>query len=367
MTPAPGDPAPAPGLIPRDSLLPNLEFPFRDLNSRVTPTECFYVRNHFPTPALTAGGWSLTVGGAVLHPLRLGLEELRSLPSRTVTATMECAGNGRTFLSPRPRGVPWELGAVGTARWTGVPLSAVLERAGLPEVVAAWEVVLEGADRGVMTEPVPSPGEISYARSVPLAKALDDVLLAHEMNGEALTPDHGFPVRAVVPGWYGMASVKWLTAVRVVPGPFLGYFQTVDYAYWEEKDGLPPQLRPIGPLQLKAAIARPAPREVVPCGVTYEVTGAAWSGEADVARVEVSMDGGCTWADAEFLDPPMPHVWRRWRFRWQTPEGPGSRTLLARATDTRGRTQPTCHDPARGSYMITHPLPIEVDVRESSP
>ncbi|WP_019586250.1 sulfite oxidase [Deinococcus apachensis] len=367
MIPSPEEPGRASGLIPRDSSLPNLEFPFRDLNSRVTTTASFYVRNHFPTPPLTAEDWSLTVGGAVLHPLRLGLEELQSLPALTLTATMECAGNGRTFLSPRPRGVPWELGAVGTACWTGVPLSAVLERAGLPEVAATWEVVLEGADRGVMTEPVASPGEISYARSVPLAKALDDVLLAYEMNGEVLTPDHGFPVRAVVPGWYGMASVKWLTAVQVVPEPFQGYFQTVDYAYWETRDGLPPQLRPIGPLQLKAAIARPAPREVVPCGVPYEVTGAAWAGEAEVARVEVSVDGGCTWADAEFIDPPKPHVWRRWRFLWQVPGGPVRPTLLARATDTHGRVQPTCHDPARGSYMITHPLPIEVDVQESSP
>lgn len=364
MSQSPRAPGPASGLIVREQSPPNLEFPFRDLCSRVTPTGSFYVRSHFPTPCLTAGNWSLTVGGAVTRSLRLGLTELRSMPARTLTATMECAGNGRVFLSPRRRGVAWELGAVGTAEWRGVPLSAVLERAGLLDT--ALEVVLEGADRGVLTDPVPTPCEISYARSVPLGKALDDVLLAYEMNGEALTPNHGFPVRAVVPGWYGMASVKWLMSVQVTAQPFQGYFQTVDYAYWETRDGLPPQLTPIGPLQVKAAIARPAPHEEVPCGVTYEVIGAAW-GEADVARVEVSVDGGQTWADAEFIDPPTPQVWRRWRLPWQTPDSVGHCTLVARATDSQGRTQPGTHDPGRGGYMVTYPLPIEVNVQERSP
>lgn len=355
-------PGPTSGLITREQSPPNLEFPFRDLGSRVTPTCSFYVRSHFPTPPLTAEDYRLTVGGTVAQPLQLDLSELRALPTRTLTATMECAGNGRVFLSPKRRGVAWELGAVGTAEWTGVPLRAVLERAGVLET--AREVVLEGADRGKLTEPVETPCEISYARGVPLSKALDDVLLAYEMNGAALTPNHGFPLRAVVPGWYGMASVKWLTAVHVLEGPFQGYFQTVDYAYWEMRDGLPPQLTPIGEMQVKASVARPAPHEEVPCGVTYEVTGAAWAGEAEVARIEVSVDGGSTWADAEFLDPPTRHVWRRWRFPWQTPSSPGRSTLLARATDARGRTQPDAHDPARGGYLITHPLPVCVDVRE---
>ncbi|WP_216326894.1 sulfite oxidase [Deinococcus aestuarii] len=362
MPPSPHEPGPAPYLITREQSPPNLEFPFCHLGPRVTPTASFYVRSHFPTPRLSAGGWGLTVGGAVARPFRLDLAELRSLPARTLTATMECAGNGRVFLTPRRRGVAWELGAVGTAEWTGVPLSKVLERAGLLD--SAREVVLEGADRGVLTDPLPTPGEIAYARSVPLDRALGDVLLAYGMNGEALTPNHGFPVRAVVPGWYGMASVKWLTSVQVTAEPFQGYFQTVDYAYWDTRDGLPPQLRPLGAMQLKAAVARPAPHEEVPCGTVYEVAGAAWAGEAAVERVEVSVDGGRTWADARFLDPPTPHVWRRWRLLWHTPTCPGRHTLVARATDARGRTQPASHDPARGGYMITHPLPVEVEVRE---
>ncbi|WP_102126281.1 sulfite oxidase [Deinococcus planocerae] len=361
----PSSQGPASGLIIREQAPPNLEFPFRDLDSRITPTGSFYVRSHFPTPALTAATYGLTVGGEVARPLRLSLDDLRSLPARTVTATMECAGNGRVFLSPRRRGVAWELGAVGTAEWTGVPLSQVLERAGLLET--AREVVLEGADRGHLTDPVETPGEITYARSVPLDKALGDVLLAYGMNGEPLTPDHGFPLRAVVPGWYGMASVKWLTSVTVSARAFRGFFQTVDYAYWETRDGLPPQLTPIGPLQVKAAIARPAPHEEVACGVTYEVRGAAWAGEADVTRVEVSVDGGTTWEDAEFLDPPVRHVWRRWHHLWRVPERAARVTLLARATDAEGRTQPEAHDPARGGYLITHPLPVCVNVLERSP
>ena len=151
---------------------------------------------------------------------------------RTVTVTLECAGNSRSFLTPKVEGVAWELGAVSTAQWTGVPLRAVLERAGLQ--AGAREAVLCGADRGCLHEPARTPGIIAYERSVPLGKAQDDVLLAYAMNGEALTPQHGFPLRAIVPGWYGMASVKWLTEIHVTQTPFQGFFQTLDYSYWDQ-------------------------------------------------------------------------------------------------------------------------------------
>ncbi|HLI76171.1 MAG TPA: sulfite oxidase [Acidobacteriaceae bacterium] len=337
----------------------NLESPFGSLDGVLTPNALFYVRSHFKAPVLRAEEWRLEIGGAVRQGVSLGLEELMALPAVTRMATLECAGNGRVFLVPQTEGAQWELGAVSTAEWTGVPLRAVLERAGMLD--GATEVVLEGADQGVPKEaPVP-PGEIRYARSLPLAK-LDEVLLAYRMNGEPLAEDHGFPVRAVVPGWYGMASVKWLTRILVVREAFRGYFQTSDYASWEYVDGQPVRV-PLGPMQLKSAIARPGVREVVAAGATYEVTGAAWGGDAGLARVEVSADDGATWAEAQWMDPEQSGVWRRWRFAWPVPAEAGRRVLRARVWDRAGRTQPEEHDKRFGNYVIHHPLPIEVEVR----
>ena len=200
----------------------NLEFPFATLDHFITPNERFYVRNHFAYPNLDVRTWRLRVEGAVRQTLQLSYEELRRLPLRTVTATLEFAGNGRSFLTPASRGVQWQLGAVSNAEWTGVPLAAVLERAGLRD--AAIDVVLEGADRGPAPNE-PTLGMIHFGRSLPVAKARQqDVLLAYRMNGADLPVAHGFPVRTVVPGWYGMASVKWLTRIIVTDRPFDGFW-----------------------------------------------------------------------------------------------------------------------------------------------
>ena len=205
-------------LITRSAEPANLEMPFSSLEDFVTPNERFYVRCHFPIPEIDPAAWSLKVEGAVDRALELKLADLRALPQHTIMATMECAGNGRSFLQPKAKGVEWDLGAVGNANWTGVLLRDVLEQAGVRD--DALEVILEGADRGEIKEPPRPAGEISYARSLPLAKALGDVLLALELNGEPLTPSHGFPLRAVVPGWFGMASVKWLERILVSATPF---------------------------------------------------------------------------------------------------------------------------------------------------
>ncbi|MBB6015246.1 sulfite oxidase [Deinococcus radiopugnans] len=353
-------PRPA-ALIVRQASPPNLEMPFHTLDERITSGAGHYVRSHFPAPELNAQDWRLRLGGLVDSPLELSLEDLKAMPPHTLTATMECAGNGRLYLSPRRPGVQWDLGAVGTAEWTGVRLSDVLERAGVTP--GALEVVLEGADCGTLTDPGRTPGEIHYARSLPLSKALDDVLLAYAMNGQPLTRDHGFPVRAVVPGWYGMAAVKWLTTLHVTGTPYQGFFQTVDYSFWAFRDGLSPQMVPINAMLVKAQIARPAPHDAVKADSSCEVTGAAWTGNGNVTRVEFSGDGGQTWADAELLDAPQPGVWRRWRALWQTPAQPGPVTLLARASDSAGRTQEDGYDAGRGGYMINFPLPITVHVQ----
>jgi len=352
-----------PGLIVRDRDPENLEFPFSALNSALTPNDQFFVRSHFAVPQIDLQSWKLAVEGLVKQPLELTYEQLASLPTRTVTMVMECAGNSRIFLSPKVSGLQWELGAVGNAEWTGVPLAEVLRHAEIKP--GAMEVVLEGADRGEIKKEPLSPGKIHYARSLPLSKALSpDVLLAYQMNGETLTPAHGYPLRAVVSGWYGMASVKWLTRLVVTDRVFRGYFQTADYTFWERRDGLLMQLLPVGEVEVKAEIARPTLHETVPAGSIYRIHGAAWGGESEVSQVELSTDGGASWFNAQLLGPAKGYAWRLWEHHWRTPTEPGRYTLMARATDARGRTQPTERDQHRGSYMISHIQPIEVEVRK---
>jgi DMSO/TMAO reductase YedYZ molybdopterin-dependent catalytic subunit len=348
------------GLIIRQKEPRNLESPFDQIDSYLTPTALFYIRSHFPIPKLDRASYRLRIDGAVRRPFALSYEELRSMRSETRVATLECAGNSRVFLVPQVQGAQWELGAVSNAEWTGVPLRALLERAELQEDVC--EIVLEGADRGTpKEEPVP-PEPISYAWSLPRAKAIQpEVLIAYQMNGRDLSPDHGFPVRAIVPGHYGMASVKWLTGIRAVREPFHGYWQTTDYAYWASMDGKPVR-RPLGEMKLKSEIARPRVYETLVPNRIYTVSGAAWAGDTDVTEIAVSTDGGRSWAEAEFLDPVRRHAWRRWKFDWLTPKEPGQYTLLARAKDAGGLIQPDRHDQNYGTYVIDHSLPIEIFV-----
>jgi DMSO/TMAO reductase YedYZ molybdopterin-dependent catalytic subunit len=350
------------GLIIRQKEPRNLEAPFDRIDSYLTPTELFYIRSHFLTPKLDRASYQLRIDGAVRHPFTLSYEELRNMRSETRVATLECAGNGRVFLVPQVQGAQWELGAVSNAEWTGVPLRALLERAELAEDVC--EIALEGADRGTPKEEPLPPGPISYVWSVPLAKAMQsEVLVAYAMNGRDLSRDHGFPIRAIVPGHYGMASVKWLTRIEAVREPFRGYWQTTDYAYWASKGGEPVR-RALGEMKLKSQIARPRVYETLPANRIYTICGAAWAGETDVIGIAVSTDGGQTWAEADFVDPVRRHAWRRWRFDWLTPKKAGEYTLLARAKDANGVLQPTEHDQNYGVYVINHSLPIEVFVED---
>jgi DMSO/TMAO reductase YedYZ molybdopterin-dependent catalytic subunit len=350
----------AAGLIIRQKEPTNLETPLAQVDSYLTPAELFYIRSHFPAPKLDLASYQLRIDGAVRTPLSLSYQQIRDMPSETQVATLECAGNSRVFLVPQVRGAQWELGAVGNAEWTGVPLRALLERAGLDE--DACEIVLEGSDRGTPAEPPIPPDPISYSRSLPRAKALQrEVLIAYQMNGRDLPLDHGYPVRAVVPGHYGMASVKWLTHIHAVREPFRGYWQTSDYGYWDYVNGKPVR-RELAEMKLKSEIFRPRMYETLAPNQVYTVFGAAWAGETEVTEVAVSTDGGQTWAEAEFLDPVQRYAWRRWKFAWLTPKEPGSYTLMARAKSANGSVQPDKHDPNHGTYVIHHPLPIEVFV-----
>jgi DMSO/TMAO reductase YedYZ molybdopterin-dependent catalytic subunit len=346
-------------MIMREKEPPNLEMPFGALDGFVTPNERFYVRCHFPIPKINERDWRLRVGGKVARTFEVTMDDLRQMPTQTITATLECAGNSRVFLVPKVKGVQWELGAVGNAEWTGVRLRELLQRAEVAN--NAREIILEGADNGTIAEPPRPAGKINFARSLPVEKAMDDVLLAFAMNGEPLSAAHGFPLRAVVPGWYGMASIKWLQRIIVTDQPFNGYYQSIDYAYWHRGES-GPALVPLAEMQVKAEIARPENNEVIRANSKYLVKGAAWTAEAIVTKVEVSCDSGRSWSEATLNGEATENAWRLWGFEWQTP-APGNYILMARATDSRGRIQPTEHNLDGGTYMISHCLPIEVEVR----
>src|SRR5439155_7492162 len=214
------------GRIVRSENPLNLEMPFSTVDSFITPATSFYVRTHFPIPAIDRDAWWLQVEGEVEKPFSINYKQLTALESVTIPVTLECAGNNRNFLEPKVKGVQWGLGAVGTAEWTGVSLSILLNRAGVK--ANASDVILEGADGGMLEEPKKPPGELKFARSIPLNKASTDVLLAYIMNGSELPPQHGFPLRGIVPGWYAMASIKWLQRIIITNRPFTGYYQTMD-------------------------------------------------------------------------------------------------------------------------------------------
>jgi len=337
----------------------NLEMPFENLDGFITPTKSFYVRTHFPIPKIDKNRWRLRVEGEVERPFEINYGELIKLESQKIPVTLECAGNNRNFLDPKVKGVQWGLGAVGNAEWTGVPLSILLDRAGIKP--SAREIILEGADRGKLEDPKSPAGEIKFSRSIPLEKARD-VLLAYKMNDVDLPAEHGFPVRAIVPGWYAMASIKWLQRIAVTDKPFNGYYQTLDYAFWERRGGNA-ELVALSEMQIKAEIAEPREGETVSANSNVRVHGAAWTGNGEIAKVEISSDDGATWNEAKLLGESKPNAWRLWEFNWKTPARPGKVTLIARATDSEGRTQPIERDPDRGTYMINHLLPITVEVK----
>jgi DMSO/TMAO reductase YedYZ molybdopterin-dependent catalytic subunit len=300
----------------------------RHLAHPITPTPAHYVRSNFEVPRMPDDA-TIEVGGSVRTPLSLKVSEIRAMPSRSVTFTMECAGNDRMAMRPVPPGEPWRIGAVSTAKWTGVPLGAVLDRAGvLPQVV---EIAVEGADAG---QKVDSDGKIIFCRSLPVDSLAPDVLLAYEMNDEPLTPHHGGPLRLVVPGWYGMASVKWITRIRAIDAPYDGYFQSKRYVY-EYEEGVVPVRR----ARVKSTVVEPSTDATVRAGTSVDAWGWAWSGEGGVREVRVQGDSSGEWKLAA-LDAPMDeYTWRRWRCTLRFDKA-GEYTLRTRATDDAGNVQP---------------------------
>jgi sulfane dehydrogenase subunit SoxC len=309
--------------------------PLEALRYDVTPIGLHYLLIHYDIPAVAAADWRLHVDGHVRREIELSLDELRARPVVRQRVTMECAGNGRAHLDPRPASQPWVLEAVGTAEWGGTPLRPILEEAGLPE--DAIEVLFTGLDRGVEGDV-----EQRYARSLPVVEALrDDVLLAYEINGQPLPPQHGFPLRLVVPGWYGMTNVKWLGRITVLDRPFDGYQQRQSYRLRQEEseEGEPVTRMMPRALMVPPGIPEFLTRErVVPLG-PCPLEGRAWSGWAPIAGVQVSTDGGGSWEDASIDAPASPWSWASWSYPWE-PGAPGRYELSCRARDAAGNEQP---------------------------
>jgi DMSO/TMAO reductase YedYZ molybdopterin-dependent catalytic subunit len=325
----------------------NHGMPLEAMRYEVTPVGLHYLLVHYDIPATDAAGWQVSLTGRLARPTAFTLDELRARPARTVRVTMECAGNGRARLEPRPVSQPWLVEAVGTADWTGVPLRDLLVEAEVDP--AAVDVVFTGADHGVERGV-----EQDYQRALPITDALrEEVLLAYEMNGSPLPPQHGSPVRLVVPGWYGMAHVKWLREITVLDKPFTGFQNTIAYRVRQDEDEEGEAVTRMAPRALLVPPGFPdfmSRRRVVRPGDVL-VTGRAWSGFAPVVRVEVSSDGGATWAPAK-LDADAPAAgrwaWRGWTYEWSALEG--RHLLTARATDANGNSQPLTQAWNRGGF-----------------
>jgi DMSO/TMAO reductase YedYZ molybdopterin-dependent catalytic subunit len=308
----------------------NHGMPLEALRFDLTPPGLHYLLVHYDIPFVDPATWRLELGGHVSAPRTLSLDELRARPAVSRTVTLECAGNGRARLLPRPVSQPWLDEAVGTARWTGCALSALLAEAGMLD--GAVDVAFTGADHG--TE---RGVEQDYRRALPVAEALSgDVLLAYEMNGAPLPPQHGAPVRLIVPGWYGMAHVKWLRSVDVLAEPFTGYQNEVAYRLRASADDPGVAVSHIQPRALVVPPGFPdfmTRRRIVDAG-TVPLFGRAWSGRAPVTRVELSVDGGLSWAPAALGKPAARFAWRGWTFAWTAT--PGEYTLCVRAVDEQG-------------------------------
>ena len=336
----------------------NHGLPMEALRHDVTPTGLHYLLTHYDIPYVDPSTWTLRVDGLVERELVLDLEALRARPAHTVTVTMECAGNGRATLDPRPVSQPWLNGAVGTATWTGVRLGDVLAEAGVAP--GAVDVVLTGLDHGVERGE-----EQDYRRGLAVAEARQpDVLVAYEMNGAPLLPQHGFPARVVVPGWYGMGNVKWLSTVTVQDHVFEG-FQNLAYRLRQDAGE---KGEPVTRIEPRALLLPPGfpdfvtrTRVLRPGPVTLE--GRAWSGWGAVERVEVSADDGATWADALLDEPVGRWAWRRFSLPWEAT--PGTWALRVRAHDATGRVQATEPVWNRGGFAVNADQAVPLVVLEA--
>jgi sulfite oxidase len=323
------------GLIVRSFRFVDLEAPVEYFNTWLTQVPRFFVRNHMHEPSqLNPDDWRITVSGEIETQLTLTLAQLSKIETHFLVNTLECAGNGRGLHRPQVPGVQWGKGAVGTARFSGPRLRDVLRRAGVKST--GKHVMFRGLDE--------VPGKVPpFIRSIPIEKAMDsDTLIATHMNGAPLTKHHGFPARALVPGWIGAASCKWLTEIKVLEAEFAGNFMSPGYRFPNrpvkpEDTVKPDDTHALTGLTVKSVIASPVDSAQLKAG-KVGVHGAAWAGEADIVKVEISTDGGTTWNPAKLGREQAHYAWRLWNYEWQVKGG--DYVIMSRASDSKGRTQP---------------------------
>jgi sulfite oxidase len=341
-------------MIARSPRPEDLEMPLDGFTDWITPIDRFFVRCHTYTPTVNLNDWSLKVDGKVDHPISFTLADLKKLPRVELVGVLECAGNGRKFYEPHVAGTQWAFGSVGNGRWTGVRLRDVLQKAGIQS--SAQQILLDGADTPLGTMP-------DFQRTITTAKALDpDTLLAYEMNGQALPVQHGFPLRVIAPGWAGDSWVKWLQHIEVLDHEFDGFWMKTAYRH-------PPQhvapgaavdvsaMVPVTDLNVKSVIA--APDGWAKPGIV-RIHGTAWSNASSVSKVELSTDGGQTWKTAKLGGRPTKYGWRLWQLDWKAAEG--KYTLMARATNMAGQTQPLTQEWNPNGYLWNVAQPVGVTI-----
>jgi sulfite oxidase len=325
----------------------------------ITPNEAHYVRSHLPFPNVQLNNWKLDIEGEVNRSLELTMRDIRSFQQVTQTVTLECSGNGRAFADPPVAGLQWEKGAVGTARWTGIPLRDVLMKAQVKP--AAKHVILNGADRPLRAVP-------DFVRSIPIEKAMHaDTMLAYRMNGEAIPVLHGFPLRLIVPGWEAAASTKWITNIVVSDAEASGFFMQTAYRIPNRPVAPgtlvdPKDTVPYTTLSVKSIFTNPLEGTIVPMGSSIQLRGFAWAGEADITRVDVSTDAGRTWNTAVLDSDKARYTWRRFRYLWKPPAA-GSFIVMSRAADSQGRTQPMAASWNPSGYMYNVADKIQIHVK----
>lgn len=343
-------------MIVHSSRPEDLEMPLDGFKEWITPIDRFYVRCHTYLPErANLGEWRLKLDGVVNQPLTMTIDDLKKLPRVEMVAVLECAGNGRSFYQPRVAGTQWAFGSVGNARWTGVRFRDVLQKAGLKD--SAKNILLDGAD-------VPLGKMPDFQRTIPVEKAMDpDTMLAYEMNGQPMPHEHGFPLRLIVPGWAGDSWVKWVQHVEVLDHEFEGFWMKT--AYRHPSHPVAPgatvaasEMIPVTDIGVKSVIATPSGGWAKPG--TVRISGTAWSNRSPVTGVEVSTDGGTTWKPAKLGKDKSQYGWRLWELDWKAPQG--KYTLMARATNEAGKTQPLTEEWNPSGYLwnVAQPVPVEV-------
>jgi sulfite oxidase len=344
-------------MIVRSPRPEDLEMPLDGFTEWITPIDRFFVRCHTYTPKVNLSQWSLKIDGVVEHPLTLTMDDLKKLPRVELVGVLECAGNGRKFYQPRLPGAQWAFGSVGNARWAGVRLRDVLEKSGIKS--SATEILFDGAD-------VPLGKMPDFQRTITTAKALHpDTLLAYEMNGQALPVQHGFPLRVIAPGWAGDSWVKWLQHIEVLDHEFEGFWMKSTYRH--PTHPVAPgtavdvsEMVPVTDLNVKSVIATPAAWAKPG---TVRVQGTAWSNTSPVSKVDVSTDGGQSWKPAKLIGRQTKYGWRIWHYDWKPADG--TYTLMSRATNVAGQTQPLAEEWNPNGYLwnVAQPVPVTISAQ----